>query len=103
MRVAKAGLQRVHLFFHREEAGERAARLVEQRPPGMDEAVLRQISDGQRRWFENRTRVGLVEPGHHPQKRRLARPVRSAEPRALAVGDLPGDVVEEDTVAERFR
>ena len=45
-------------------------------------------------------RVGLVEPGQHAQQRRLAGAVRSAQADAVAVGDLPGDVVEQDAFAE---
>ncbi len=77
-------------------------RLLEHRPPRVGQAVLRQVADGQGRRLEDRARVRLVEAGHHAQQRRLARAVRPAEADALAVGDLPGDVVEENAVAERL-
>ena len=66
----------------------------------MRQAVLRQVADGQRGRLEDRARVGLVEPGHHLQQRGLAGAVRTAQADALAIRDLPRDVVEEDAIAE---
>ena len=69
-------------------------RFLEDGAAGVGEAVLRQVADGQRRRLEDGARVGLVEPGHHPQQRGLAGAVRAAQADALAIGDLPRDVVE---------
>ena len=102
-RVAQPVLERVHLGLDRDELAERARRFREQRAAGVRKAVLRQISDRQRRGLQHGARVGLVEPCHHPQERRLAGAVGAAQADALAIGDLPRDVVEEHAVAERFR
>ena len=99
-RVAEPLLERVHLGLHREQLAEGARRFVEDRAAGVGEAVLRQVADGQRRRLEDGARVGLVEPGHHLEQRRLAGAVRPAQADALAIRDLPRDVVEEDAVAE---
>ena len=99
-RVAEPLLERVHLGLHRQQLAEGAGRFVEHRAAGVVEAVLRQVADGQRRRLEHGARVGLVEPGHHLEQRRLAGAVRTAQADALAIGDLPGDVVEQNAVAE---
>ena len=86
----------------REQLLERAAGLFEDRAAGVGQTVLRQVADRQRRRLENRPAVGLVEPRHHLEQGGLAGAVRAAEADALAIGDLPGDVVQQDTVAERL-
>ena len=101
--VAEPRLERVHLLLHGEERAERAAGFLEDRPPRMRQAILRQIPDGERRRLQDRAGVGLVEPGHHAEERRLAGPVGTAKTDALPIRDLPGDVIEQDTVAERLR
>src|SRR5262249_46248136 len=67
---------------------------------GVLQAVLWQVPDGQRRGREDGARIGLVQPRHHAQQRRLAGAVRSAQTDALAIGDLPRDVVEQHAIAE---
>ena len=47
-RIAEALFDVVHLRFHVQQIGERGARFVENRAPGVREAVLRQVADGQR-------------------------------------------------------
>ena len=101
-RVAQPLLERVHFGLDGEQGRERAARFVEHRPAGMGQAVLRQVADGQRRRLEDGARVGLVEPRHHPEERRLAGAVRAAQTDALPGRDLPRDVVEQDAIAERL-
>ena len=64
------------------------------------EAVLREVADGERGRLEDRAGIGLVDAGHHAEQRRLARAVRTAQADALAVRDLPRDVVEEHAIAE---
>ena len=59
--------------------------------PLVREAVLRQVADRQRVGTHDAARVRLVEPGQHAQQRRLAGAVRSAQPDAIAIADLPGD------------
>ena len=102
-RVAQPLLERVHLGFHREQRAERAGGFLEDGPAGVGQAVLRQIADRQRRRLEDGAAVRLVEPGHHAQQRGLAGAVRAAQAHPLARSDLPGDVVEQDAVAESFR
>ena len=46
--------------------------------------------------------VRLVQAPQHAQERGLARAVRSAQPDALAVGDLPRHRVEQHAFAESF-
>ena len=100
-RVAQPLLELVHLGLHRQQLGERAAGLLEDRAARVRQAVLRQVADGQRGGLEDRAGIGLVEPGHHPEQRGLAGAVRTAQADALASRDLPGDVVEQHAVAER--
>ena len=68
--------------------------------PGVGEAVLRQVADRQVGRLDDAAGVRLVEPGQHLEQRRLAGAVRPAQADAIAVADLPGDVVEQRAVAE---
>ena len=52
-RIAQPLFERVHLRLHREEFGERTARLIEDRTTGVRQAVLRQVADRQRRRLQN--------------------------------------------------
>ena len=74
----------MHLGLHCQQIGKRRARFVEDRVPGVREAVLRQIADGQRRRLDNAAAVGLVEPREHFQQRGFAGAVRAAQADALA-------------------
>ena len=76
--------------------------LLEHGPAGVAQPVLRQVADAEARRLEHPAGVRLLEPRHHLEQRRLAGAVGPAQPDALAIGDLPGHVVEEDAVAERF-
>src|SRR4029079_15192637 len=78
------------------------AGFLAQRAAGVREPVLRQIADGQPRGLDDRAAVRLVDPGEHLEERRLAGAVGAAQADALAVVDLPGEVVEQDPIAERF-
>ena len=98
--VAEPLLERVHLGLLVEQLGEGDRRLVEERPPAVVEAVLRQVADGQAGRLDDLARVGLVEAGQHPQEGRLAGAVRAAEADPVALADLPGHVLEQDAVAE---
>jgi hypothetical protein len=100
--VTEPLLERVHFRLHREELVERARRLVEHGTTRVDQAVLRKIADGQRRRFQDGSRVRFVETGHHPHQRRLPGAIRATETDALAIGDLPRDAIEEHTIAKRF-
>jgi hypothetical protein len=93
-------LDPVDLGFRVEERlkGERG--LGGERPPVVLEAVLRQVPDGQIRRPDDRAAVGLVEPREHPEQRGFAGTIRPGQTHALAVGDLPGHVVEQDAFAE---
>ncbi len=70
--------------------------------PLCDEAVLRQVAERQRVRFLDDAGVGLVEPGEHLEQRGLAGAVRSAQADAIAIADLPGDVLEQGLLAERL-
>jgi hypothetical protein len=67
------------------------------------QAVLRQVADAESGGLDHGASVDLLEPGQHAQQRRLAGAIRAGQSDALAVGDLPGDRVEQHPVAEAFR
>ena len=98
--IAEPLLERVHLGLHREQLVERARRFLEHAATRMFQAILRQVADPQRGRFEDAAGVGLVEPRQHLQQGRLARAIGTAQPDALAIGDLPRDVVKEHAVAK---
>ena len=100
--VAEPLLEVVHLGLHFEQRLEREARLVHDRAAAVRQAVLRQIAERQRVGLLDDAGVGLVEARQHPQQRRLAGAVRSAQADAIAIADLPGDVLEQGLLAERF-
>ena len=77
--------------------------LVDERPARVLEAVLREVADRQAGGLDDAAAVGLVEAGEHPEQRRLAGAVRAGKADAIAVGDLPGHVVEQHALAERLR
>ena len=64
------------------------------------EAVLGEVADRERGRLDDGSGVGLFEACHHAEQGGLARAVRAAEADPFTVGDLPGDVVEENPVAE---
>ena len=101
--VAQPAFQVVHLRLQGQQIAKRQRRFVKDRPPGVSEAVLREIADGQSGGLEGGPRVGFLESSHHLQERGLARAVRPTEADALPIRDLPGNVVEEDAIAERLR
>ena len=100
--IGQRVLDAIDLRARVEQRLERERRLVDERPARVLEAVLRQIADRQPRGLDDVAAVGLVEAGEHAQQRRLAGAVRAAQADAVAVGDLPGDVVEQDAFAERL-
>jgi hypothetical protein len=98
--VAQTFLELVHLGLDGEELGEGAAGFLEHRMTGVSEPVLGQVAHGQGGRFQNGAAVRLVEAPHHAQQRRLAGAVGTAQADALAIGNLPRDVVEQHAVAE---
>ena len=68
----------------------------------MRQAVLRQVAERQRVGFLDEAGVGLVEAGEHLEQRGLAGAVRPAQADAIAIADLPGDVLEQGLLAERL-
>src|SRR6185436_1115721 len=100
--VAEPVLDVVHLGFHVEQRLKRAARLFEDRPPRVRQPVLRQIADGQARRLDDGTFVRLVDAREHLEHGRLAGAVGAAQADAIAVRDLPRDVIDQGAVAERL-
>ena len=100
--IAEPCLQLAKLRLQREQRLEGAARLVVERPARVGQPVLRQVADRQIVRPGNLAGVGLDLAGQHLEQRRLARAVRAAQPDPLAGLELPGDLVEEDPVAERL-
>ncbi len=98
--VAQPGLERVHLGLLAQQLGEGHRRFVDQRPAAVVEPVLRQVADGEAARGDDLAGIGLVDAGQHPEQGGLAGPVRAAQADPFPVADLPGDVVEEDAVAE---
>jgi hypothetical protein len=92
----------MHFRFDAEQQLEGVLRLFENCSARVGESVLRQVTDCERGRLEDTARIGLIEPRHHPQQRRFAGAVWTAEADSLLVRDLPRDVVEEDAIAERF-
>ncbi len=86
-----------------EERPERLRDFVHQSPTGVRQPILWQVTDGEACGSDDGARVGLVEPGEHPQERGFARAIGPAQADAIAVRDLPGDAVEQYTLAEPFR
>ena len=101
-RVAKPVLDVVHLGLDVEQRLKRAAGFLEDRAARVRQPVLRQVADRQVGRLDDRARVRLVEAGEHLQQRGLAGAVRAAQADAVAVRDLPRDVVDQGAVAERF-
>ena len=92
----------VHLGLHVEQRLEGAAGFLEDRAAAVRQAVLRQVADRQRVGLVDDAGVGLVDAGQHLEQRGLAGAVRAAQADAIAVADLPRDVVEQGAVAEGF-
>jgi hypothetical protein len=82
--VTETLLDLVHLQLDAQQIGECGARFVEDRAPRMRQAVLGQVSDGQRRRFDDGAAVRLVEAGKHLQQRRFPCAVGAAETHAFA-------------------
>ncbi len=99
-RVAKPLLEVVHLHLQIEEVLEREARFVFDAAAAVRQAVLRQVAKRQRVGFLDEARVGLVEAGQHLQQRGLAGAVGPAQADAIAVADLPGDMLQQGLFAE---
>ena len=99
-RVAEAVLEVVEFLLLVEQAGKGRARLVTQRAPGVHQAVLRQVADGEALRLHDRPGVRFVEPRQHPQQRGLSRAVGAAKADAVAQAELPRDGVEQDAAAE---
>ena len=102
-RIAELLLEVVHLGLQVEQRLQRQAGFGDHRAPAVGQAVLRQVAERQRIGFLDDARIGLVEAGEHLEQRRLAGAVRAAQADAIAIADLPGDVLEQHLLAERFR
>ncbi len=100
--IAKTMFDVFHLALHVEQRLEGSADFFENGAAAVRQPVLRQIADGERRRFDDAAGVGIVEPGQHLEQCGLAGAVRTAEADAVAVTNLPGDVVQQDAVAEGF-
>jgi hypothetical protein len=67
------------------------------------QAVLRKEANPQSRRLDDGPRIRLVQAGEHPEQGGLSGAIGADQPDAFAVGDLPGDLVEEDLFAEALR
>ena len=79
------------------------ARFVFDAAAAVRQAILRQVTECQRVGLLDETGIRLVETGEHLQQRGLAGAVGAAQADAVAVADLPGDVLEQRLFAEGFR
>ena len=94
-------LELVHLALHVEQRLESAVLTSSNTVrPRVREPVLRQVADRQAGRLHDPARIGLFDARQHLEQGGLAGAVRSAQADALAVVDLPRDVVEQDAVAE---
>ncbi len=100
--VCQAVLDRLQFPADVQQPLEGERRFFVQRVPLVDQAVLGQVPHAQAGRLRDDPAVGLVEVREDAKQRRLARAIRPAEPHDLAVGHLPGDVLEEDAGAERL-
>ena len=101
--VAKAMLDVVHLRLDIEQRLKGAAGFLEDGAPRVRQSVLRQIPNGQVGRPDNGAGVRFIEPGQHLEEGGLAGAIRPAETHTIAVTDLPGDMLEQGAVTERFR
>src|SRR5206468_12964371 len=99
-RLARRRLQRAGDLFHvaleRPHFLEAAQRLDEDRAGGGAGDLLREITDRRRARAAHLPRVRLLQPGQDATERGLAGAVGTDETDALAVGDAPADVAEEN-------
>jgi hypothetical protein len=65
--------------------------------------MLRHVRERRQAAERDRSHVGLLEAGEHPEQRRLARAVRTDESDPIAVVDPEGDIGEKRRGAERLR
>ena len=100
VRIRQGVFDPVDLRAGLEQRPEGERRLVDQAAPGVVQAVLRQVADGQAGRLDDRAAIGLVEPGQDAEQSGLAGAVRPAEADAIAVADRPGHRVEQDAFAE---
>src|SRR5688500_1934698 len=98
--VAEPLLECGDLVAHVEQRLEREAGFLEQRAAAVDQAVLREVAHRESGRLDDRAAVGLLEAGEHLEQRGFAGAVRSAEPDAFAVIDLPADRIEKHASAE---
>ena len=78
--IAQLGLELAHLALKGEQIFEGGLGFREQRMPRVDQAILRQVPNGQIGQVCDHTAVRFVEPGEHPQERSFPGTVRAAEP-----------------------
>ncbi len=71
-RIAEPMLDLVHFHLHIEERLECTARFLEDTPARVRESVLRQVTDCQIGWLDDRPGVGVVKTGEHLQQCRFA-------------------------------
>src|SRR5262249_30301992 len=100
--IAQPLFEAVHFGLDGEQILECAAGLHEDGPSLVGQAILREVSDRQRRRLDDGARIELFEPGHHPQEGRLASAVWTTKANALAVVNLPGNRFEKGSSTERL-
>ncbi len=106
-RLARRRLQRarhvLHLTLERPHRLETAQRLGQHRAGHLAGGLLRQVADGHAARPAHLSGVGLLHPRQDPAEGRLAGAVGADQADALALGDPPGDVAEEELAAEALR
>jgi dihydrolipoamide dehydrogenase len=89
-----------HLGARFEQRLKRERDLVDDRAPGVHEAILRQVADGQGRGARDGACVRLIESREHAEQRGFSSAVRTAQPDPFTIRHLPRDGIEQDALAE---
>ena len=103
------GVERRHLLFELfnldadgEHLLEREQGLVAERFTAMVKSVLREVAHRRAPGHGDFAGIGGFFPGQHAQERRFAGAVRPGETDTVAVGHVPGDVLEQDALTVSF-
>ncbi len=98
--VCQAFLERADFVTHVEERFEGEPGFLDERAAAMDQPVLRQVPDRECCGFHDRAGIRFVQPRKNLEQRRFSGAVRSGEPDAFTIVDLPADSVEQHAIAK---